>query len=1079
MDEPDPTQQAVLDRQSGASVVLGGPGTGKTSVLVRWCARRVDAGTGVVALVPTRRGADRLRDAVASQVSVTSHQPVARTPQSLAWSVLREHALRTGAPAPRLVTGSELDDTLADVLAGHDDPTVRAPDWPEQLDRGLRGTRAFRDELREMSARLVEHGADADDLALLADLHRRPEWGAVAHVVRELQDVSGLRGDNAHDPAGIVAAAAALFADDDTGLATWLASSIGALAVDDAQDLTPAAWQLVAALAAVVPDVVVLGDPDSATQTFRGARSGLLMDAARWLQAGPREVAVLHLGTDHRQGPGLAAVTARVRQQLAERPARPSSPGVRTETDATPSGGDSARVVVCHDDADEAAFVAGVLRSRRHRSVDALRWQDMAVVVRSVRRADTLLRVLTSASVPVQVPGVTAPLRAEPVVAMLLDALDVAADPALLDPELLGRLARSPLGGADPLRWRRLSLAVRRSATERAGVAVSGHDALSELCDTVTDLVLDRTRLPGEGQSLAGLPAAVVGPVVRLARVLRAGAQVVAKADAPVLEHALWELWSASGLATRWRGAALGPGPEAARADRDLDAVIAVFAAASGWVDLHPTASVTDFTAHVRSRSLGDDRLGSDGPVDAVTLTTPAGAAGRQWDLVVVAGMQDGVWPDPRIRGSLLGLTDLVDVLRGVHVPVSGGLLAHTETRRAARREVVRDETRLFHVAVSRAREELLVTAVADGSSQPSDLCRLVAEPVLRGDLPPRQEVAAHGHTLPGLVALLRRVLLDHDPPDAEHRAAVEQLGRLAAAGVRGAAPEEWSWLPAPSTEAPRGVDAPSVSPSAVEGYLACPLKWYLTSVGGRAASGTAQLLGTLVHRALEEAPDADPERLSAVLDRSWAELELGTGWVSAHHRRRAEEMLAKLTRWVRAQQAAGIVPVAAEAEFRFTVGEVTVRGTIDRVERTATGGLRLVDLKTGQSAVSAAEAREHPQLMLYQLAAAHGALSGAAGVPPAAGQPGQSAQGAEGAVLLYVGGSTVTASVREQPALDAGSRAAAEETVRSVGAGMAGGRFPARPGEGCRFCPVRASCPAMPEGRRLLPVARQVEQAP
>ena len=1063
----DDAQRAVLERPPGPCVVLGGPGTGKSTVLVEWLARRLEAGVGAVALVPSRRGADRLRDAVAARADATSREPVARTPQSLAWSVLREHAVRSGSPPPRLVTGSELDDTIADVLAGHGEPGVPAPRWPAHLDAGLRGTRVFRDELRELAARLVEHGADATDLVELAERCSRPEWAAVAHVVAELDDVSGLRGDNAHDPAGIVAVAAGLLAADGTGLGPWLARSLGALAVDDAQDLTPAAWELVSALARFVPDVLVLGDLDSATQTFRGARPGLLAEAADRLRvAGGSPAPVLRLTAGYRQPPVLAGVTERVRRRLVEPgraggavPVQPRSAHV--EPGAVEEG--AVRVVTCHDAADEAAFVAGVLRARRHRDGAQLRWRDMAVVVRSVRHADELLRVLAQASVPVQVPGVTAPLREEPVVSVLLAALDVVADPDRLGPVTLERLLTGPLVGADPLRFRRLRLAARRSAAERAGSAVSGSDALAELCRGVRAAMSGASPLPVEGRPLAGLPASVAGPLARLTRVLAAGARAAADAGpGAVVESVLWEVWAATGLAHGWRGTALGAGVDAARAGSDLDAVMAVFSAAAGWVDAHPTGGVLEFTAHLRSRALGDDRLGADGPTDAVTVTTPVGAVGREWGLVVVAGVQDGTWPDPRLRGSLLGVTDLVDVLRGDDVPGAGRMLEHPETRRAARAAVVRDEVRLFHVAVSRARSELLVTAVEDGTTVPSELCRLVGEPEPLSAAREAVGAATHGHTLPGVVAMLRRALHEHDPASAEHRGAVRLLGRLAAEGVRGAAPEEWSWLPGPSTDLARTVDRLTVSPSAVEGYLACPLQWYLSSVGGRSGSGTAQLLGTVVHRALEEVPDGDPERLRQVLDGSWAELELGTGWVSAHHRSRAEQMLTKLTEWIRVQEARGNQPVAAEVGFRFTVGDVTVRGTVDRVERTASGELRLVDLKTSRSAVSAAVAGEHPQLMLYQLAVAHGALEdavvGTADADPA------------GAVLLYVGSDTVKASVRDQPAMDPAMQEAAEEMVRDVGRGMSGGHFPARPGTACRFCAVRSSCPSpeVPEGRRL-----------
>ena len=55
------------------------------------------------------------------------------------------------------------------------------------------------------------------------------------------------------------------------------------------------------------------------------------------------------------------------------------------------------------------------------------------------------------------------------------------------------------------------------------------------------------------------------------------------------------------------------------------------------------------------SQDLPADTLAARARREAVAVLTPAGAAGREWDLVVVAGVQDGVWPDLRLRDSVLG----------------------------------------------------------------------------------------------------------------------------------------------------------------------------------------------------------------------------------------------------------------------------------------------------------------------------------------------------------------------------------------------------------------------------------------
>ena len=103
-----------------------------------------------------------------------------------------------------------------------------------------------------------------------------------------------------------------------------------------------------------------------------------------------------------------------------------------------------------------------------------------------------------------------------------------------------------------------------------------------------------------------------------------------------------------------------------------------------------PTSSTTCW-----ARTCPGDTLVARAPAgESVALVTPAASAGLEWDLVVVAGVQEGVWPDLRLRGSLLGSTDLVDVC---HRPVAA-------TRAPRGPQVRHDETRLFHVAVTRAR---------------------------------------------------------------------------------------------------------------------------------------------------------------------------------------------------------------------------------------------------------------------------------------------------------------------------------------------------------------------------------------
>ena len=84
------------------------------------------------------------------------------------------------------------------------------------------------------------------------------------------------------------------------------------------------------------------------------------------------------------------------------------------------------------------------------------------------------------------------------------------------------------------------------------------------------------------------------------------------------------------------------------------------------FVDRLPTAGPDKFLEHIQGQDVPGDTLLVGGQSGGrVALLTPQTAAGRAVaSIVVVAGVQEGVWPDLRLRGSVLGSEDLVDVRR-------------------------------------------------------------------------------------------------------------------------------------------------------------------------------------------------------------------------------------------------------------------------------------------------------------------------------------------------------------------------------------------------------------------------------
>ncbi|HKT02718.1 MAG TPA: PD-(D/E)XK nuclease family protein, partial [Rugosimonospora sp.] len=289
--------------------------------------------------------------------------------------------------------------------------------------------------------------------------------------------------------------------------------------------------------------------------------------------------------------------------------------------------------------------------------------------------------------------------------------------------------------------------------------------------------------------------------------------------------------------------------------------------------------------------------------------------------------------------------------------------------------------------------------------------------------------------------------------------AAAAQLARLAAAGVAGADPDDWWGLRPLSDDRPLYDEgAPvTVTPSTVEGVQRCSLRWLLERHGGAAERSPEQSVGNLVHEAAmaAEGPQVDRSTLVAYLADEFDKIELSARWMADRERRRAEEMIDKLVKWL----AANPRRVAAiERDFLVQLDDVVrVKGRVDRLEIDDQGRLVVIDLKTGKTtSVSDADLAEQPQLGAYQAAVAAGAF------PELGDEPG-------GAALVQLGTTHVAAKEQRQPPLaESDDPAWAAAMVRRTAATMAASTFQAVTNAKCRNCPVRTACPVSGKGRQV-----------
>src|SRR5246127_3054475 len=573
-----PEARAILDPGlRGVVRVLGGPGTGKSSLLIDAAAARITAGAdpeSVLLLTGSGRIGARARSALTTTLlrspelgpcRAVIREPLVRSVHSYAFAVLRLAAQRGGGPPPRLVTSAEQDAIIAELLAVEieDGPATTAA-WPAEL-RAALGTAGFAAELRELLTRCAERGVDPARLQRLGRLCGRPEWAAAGQFARRYEQVMLLRAavgtaaPQATTPAvgaaELVGAALEAFAVDPELLAAERAR-IGVLLVDDAQQLDPQAALLGRVLAAGADVTLLAGDPAQAVFGFRGAEpAALLGDAPP--QAGGAPSASVTLTTSHRCAPAVARAVSGLAGRLAD--------GCEIEGSGDDSG--SVDVRLAASAGAEAALIANSLR--RAHLIDGVPWSQMAVIVRSVPRAAAgLSHALERAGVPVAARAVSGSLAEQPAAKALLTVLAATAD--RLTGERALTLMTGPIGRVDPISLRQLRRTLRRADMD--GPPREFGDLLVQALG---------------GGGVSGIQARSLR---RVRSVLDAAARCHARGEDP--RYILWAAWQRSGLQRRWLAACERGGPSRAQAGRDLDAVTALFDATDQYLSRTAGASL-------------------------------------------------------------------------------------------------------------------------------------------------------------------------------------------------------------------------------------------------------------------------------------------------------------------------------------------------------------------------------------------------------------------------------------------------------------------------------------------------------
>jgi DNA helicase-2/ATP-dependent DNA helicase PcrA len=860
-------QLRAVTHGGGPLLVVAGAGTGKTQVITRRIAWLIASHRArpseILALTFTDKAADEMATRVDQLVPYGYTDTAISTFHAFGDRLIRDYALELGLPPDvRVLTRAEVVIFLREHLYAFDLDQYRPLGDPTRFLSALASLFSRCKDEDVSPEAFAEHAAA---LALAADRLRAeaPADGEAAEAAaaaledarrqRELASAYAtyqtlLAANGCIDFGDQVALALRLVRQSPAARAE-IAGRFRYILVDEFQDTNRAQAELVAALAEGHRNVTVVGDDDQAIYAFRGAAIDNILDFdARY----PTARTVVLRRNYRSLAPILDAAYRSIRRNDPDRlevrtgvvkRLRPE----RSRRDAAP-----VRLEAFATGAEEADWIAADIARR---VTDGAAPRDHAVLVRANGHADPILRALNMAGLPWRFSGASG-LYGRPDVRLLMAFLRAVADPdSSVD---VYALCSSDLMDVDA---EDLSLIVNAARRRNRSVWA----VLEELVEQ-----------PGLLRVRPATRRAIATFVTDLRRYIEMAHERPAG-------EVLYAFLRGSGLLARLAGS------QTAGAEEGLANVARFFDIIRAQSALLSDDRAVFVARHLQTLiDAGDDPATADldPHADAVAVLTVHKAKGLEFPVVYLPGLVAGRFPGN-------GRSEPLSIPEGLgrgEPPTSERSLA--------------EERRLFYVALTRARDEAILSHAADyGGARARRVSPFVLEAL---DLPLAAATPGVGATAATPAARIEAFAAPAVPVEAPRRPITEPL---------------------------------SLSFYQVDDYLTCPRKYqYAHVLRVPLAPHHAIVYGAALHKAVQvfhqrhaKGHVMSEDELDEVFLSHWS----SEGFVTREHEdARLAAGKAALRRFREAQLAPdAVIPTYVEREFSFSLGGDRVRGRWDRVD--------------------------------------------------------------------------------------------------------------------------------------------------
>lgn len=942
----DDSQRAVLDSDAKIIRVLGAAGTGKTSTLVELVAERISAGLDpnrVLALHLDRQAADDFATRVATKLGSGVGVIASHTFYSLAVKMWATHTQPENISLTRIDKGTQVL-RLAELL-----PNSNVV-WPDRLREAVK-TRSFARHISDFIGRMAVLGIDEAELIDRAEKAGRDDWKALAQFKKEFDEICNLANETYF---------AQMMEDAEHYAKEY---SFDLIVVDAFEEIDDAQFRVLHNLMEPSTTLVVMSDPDQSVNAFRGSTRSATWD---FEQKFPSEsVQSFTLNTNHRSVSELAgAAHAMIRKTgeipIAEYRGMRAAQIARAIDPVEAAAHPPLSVKTFDSSTVEAEHIANIIRDAHLR--DKIPYSEIAVLTRRGGESHRLIaQALNRYEIPAKVPLEQIKLIDQPAVNAIAEAADVCiaiAHDREVDPETVISVLQGPVFDMDPYWLRKYARHLRKRARANKELIRSSH--------ALAALIIDENRIIEDGKY-----ETTIVKIRKAATVIRrAVEQINQGADA---EQVLWTLWSDSGWDRRIRGQ-LESTPGDRTANLDADAVVALFEQAAQSAETSRLRLET-FISELRNQEIPNNPMRPRGlSNEAVAIMTAHRSKGQEFRFVVIAGVQENLWPTTSAAASILGEDQLESLLYG------DGSLSQGITPQVLRNE----DRRLFYLALSRAKDRVLVTAAGSLTGESPEAPSRFVEEMAGLEFAHYEHVIRRPEkalTISDTVAQLR--ILGTRNPELKEQAAA-RLAELIPV-TDSANPQNWWGVkdPTDSTEPLHHAgEAIRISASQAKTMTQCTLRWYFESRAKlNPENNAAAVFGSLVHAVAEvsDSPDFDRQKASALLDEIWSNVPYDYPSQAKRERQEAELALDRYFAW-RSENADRTVTASEQmfvAELVVDEQQFIVKGFIDRVEIDSNGKYYLIDFKTSRSAETGKDLERHVQMGMYDLAARQGAIPG------------------------------------------------------------------------------------------------------